>query len=500
MRLGRVLQVAVGAVTLVAGLAVSGIGASLLWANATQRDSTGYFNTPFQTFESSGSAVVSSVDLTMHPGPNDWLSYHPLGTLRLRAQVTGGVTFVGIARTSAVDQYLAGVAYDQVRSVRVLPFGVAYRTFAGSRTPLPPATQALWVASASGTGVQQITWRPESGKWSVVVMRGDARAGVVARASVGTNTGLVVPLGSLLLAGGVLLLLAGGALLGLGVIALGRSSRSEPRASDSESAASVPTASSSAESGAHAYPARLDGRLDAPLSRWRWIFKWILIVPHIFVLVFLWLAVMALTVVAGVSILFTGRYPRSIFDFTVGVIRWTWRVAFYAFSALATDRYPPFSLDVDDRFPAAFDVDYPSHLSRGLVLVKWWLLAIPQYVIVGILMGGGLGFGGRLSSNWSFATGGGVIGLLVVVAGLILLFTGRYPPAVFDFVMGLNRWCYRVLAYVLLLRDEYPPFRFDAGGTDPGSATRIPAAPAPSDSGPPTESPRTNVDHGEVAR
>ncbi len=216
------------------------------------------------------------------------------------------------------------------------------------------------------------------------------------------------------------------------------------------------------------YPVRLDGHLDEPLSRWLWLVKWILAIPHFIVLLFLWIAVTVLTVVAGFAILFTGHYPRSLFDFNLGVMRWTWRVWFYSVDAFGTDRYPPFSLRRDPTYPADFDVDYPEHLSRGLVLVKWWLLALPQLLIVSIFSGG-WGFSG--SGNWRVAGGGGLISLLAVVAGFILLFTKKYPPRLFDFIMGLNRWCYRVLAYVALMRDEYPPFRLDSGGTDPGSVT-----------------------------
>ena len=138
-----------------------------------------------------------------------------------------------------------------------------------------------------------------------------------------------------------------------------------------------------------AYPVRVDARLDDHLSRWLWLVKWLLAIPHFIVLAFLWLAFVVLSVIALVAILFTGRYPRSIFDFNVGVLRWTWRVTYYTYGGLGTDHYPPFSLEERPDYPAHLDVTYPDHLSRGLVLVKWWLLAIPHYLVLALFVGGG---------------------------------------------------------------------------------------------------------------
>ncbi len=205
-------------------------------------------------------------------------------------------------------------------------------------------------------------------------------------------------------------------------------------------------------------PVRIDAFLDPRLSRWLWLVKWLLAVPHYIVLFFLWIAFVLVTVVAFFAILFTARYPRSLFDFNVGVLRWNWRVSYYAHTALGTDRYPPFTLaDVAD-YPAHFDVAYPERLSRGLVLVKWWLLAIPQYIVVGMFVGG---WGWGEGDGWH---GGGLIPFLSLVAVIVLAVTARYPVHLFDFLIGLARWVARVTAYAALMTDEYPPFRLDMGG------------------------------------
>ena len=227
-----------------------------------------------------------------------------------------------------------------------------------------------------------------------------------------------------------------------------------------------------------AYPVRVDARLDDHLSRWLWLVKWLLAIPHFVVLAFLWLAFVVLWVIALVAILFTGRYPRSIFDFNLGVLRWTWRVAFYSYGALGTDRYPPFSLGEEPDYPATLDVAYPERLSRGLVLVKWWLLAIPHYLVLALLVGGG--WYAASDDHGTAGWGGGLLGLLVLVAAVVLLFTGGYPRSIFDLVLGLNRWALRVAAYVSLMTDVYPPFRLDQGGAEPAPS---PTAPQPVDEG-----------------
>jgi len=219
-----------------------------------------------------------------------------------------------------------------------------------------------------------------------------------------------------------------------------------------------------------AYPTVLEGELDTGLSRWLWLVKWLLLIPHLVILIFLWIAAAVVWVIALFAILFTGRYPRGLFDFELGVMRWTWRVGFYSYDALGTDRYPPFSLNDEPDYPARLDVEYPERLSRGLVLVKWWLLVIPQALVVGIFLGGWQAGG---TWGWDADEGGwvaniGLIGVLVLIAAVVLLFAGRYPRDIFNLVMGLNRWVFRVAAYALLMRDEYPPFRLDQGPREPG--------------------------------
>lgn len=225
-----------------------------------------------------------------------------------------------------------------------------------------------------------------------------------------------------------------------------------------------------------AYPMHVDAELQPELSRWLWLVKWVLLIPHYFVLAFLWFAFLATSIVAFFSILFTGRYPRALFDFNVGVLRWSWRVHFYGYGALGTDRYPPFTLAEVPDYPARLVMEYPEHLSRGLVLVKWWLLAIPHYFIVSVFVGGAMYAANHDAHPATRAAG--LIDLLVLIAGVSLLFGLAYPRRLFDFVIGLDRWVLRVAAYAAMMTDQYPPFALDQGG-DEGDVDSISIAQHP---------------------
>lgn len=138
-------------------------------------------------------------------------------------------------------------------------------------------------------------------------------------------------------------------------------------------------------------------------------------------------------------ILFRQRYPRWWFDFALELTRFEARVG--AYLALLTDRYPS---TVEEQ-TVHLDIDYPDDvehdLSRGLPLVKWFL-AIPHYIVLFFLFLGAV--------------------VAVVIAWFAILFTGRYPRGLFDYVVGVGRWALRVQAYAfLLVTDRYPPFSLE---------------------------------------
>ena len=209
----------------------------------------------------------------------------------------------------------------------------------------------------------------------------------------------------------------------------------------------------------------MNASIDSAPGRWLWTIKWILLVPHVLILTGLWAAFVLTTVAAGVCVLLTRRYPRRLFDFNVGVLRWTWRVGHYGYLSLGTDRYPPFTLRPTP-YPATLDVTYPQRLSRWLVLVKW-LLVVPHLLIVGVVIGTNLDSD---PSPYLPPVSGGLIGLLILIVAAHLTLARRYPRGLFDLLVGLNRWIFRVLAYLALMTDVYPPFRLDQGGIQANSA------------------------------
>jgi hypothetical protein len=439
-----VLAVLVGLVALV----VLAAGGTVLWADQTQRDDDGYYTGSAHRIADASYAVSHHVaDLNHLPGSVDG------GKLvRIRIAATSGTgrpVFIGLARTSDADAYLANVAHADLTE-----FGKVsradYKAIPGTARPQPPSSQAIWAASASGADAATLTWRIQEGDWSVVLMNADGSKGVAARVEAGINVGYLgwVALG---------LLLLGGALLALTILLAVQRGRGER----------PPAAATQAAGGT--YPATLAATLDEPLSRWLWLVKWLLLLPHFVVLAFLWVAFSIGTVAAWFATLATGRYPRRIFEFNLGVLRWTWRVSYYGYGALGTDRYPPFSLGREPGYPATLDIAYPGVQSRRSVLLRW-VLAVPHLLIVAIFVDGGAYWIGS-SDGWQTAwPWSGLIGLLTLIAGLMLAVTRRYPRGLFDFVVGLDRWVFRVIAYAALLTAEYPPFRFDGGGEEPQAA------------------------------
>lgn len=141
-----------------------------------------------------------------------------------------------------------------------------------------------------------------------------------------------------------------------------------------------------------------------------------------------------LAIATALMIAVRQKYPRWWFDFTLELTRFAARVG--AYGALLTDVYP----STTDRQSVHLDVDYPNveQLDRWMPLVKWFP-AIPHYLVLVLLAMGAV--------------------LAVIAAWLAILFTGRYPAALFDDVVGVGRWALRVQAYAfLLVTDQYPPF------------------------------------------
>ena len=117
------------------------------------------------------------------------------------------------------------------------------------------------------------------------------------------------------------------------------------------------------------YPVELVGYYEERVNRLLWLIKWLLIIPHAIVLWFLSIPTILTIPVAWVAIIIMGRYPSFLWGYHTGLLRWTWLVNFYSYGAGATDRYPPFSFQSRDDYPADFNIKYPETLSRLSTLV-----------------------------------------------------------------------------------------------------------------------------------
>lgn len=473
MRPARIVALVLGSLVALAGLLVLSSGGALGLAYLAQRNN-GYLSADLADLESPTAAVtLERIDIDVDPGTPRWV-IEALGTdIRLRvANLDGSPVFIGIAAAADLERYLQGIGHDEIAEIDNR--SVELRRREGTAAASPPTEQGFWTVSASGTGTQELVWEASDGSWAMAVLNADGSAGIAAEVEAGFRTDIFLPATLALLAIGAVLLTAAAALLLVGGLGLLETGSAPPAPVDIDTDGAEPPYPGT-------YPLSLTASLDPNLSRWQWLVKWLLAIPHVIVLVLLWSAFVVLTIVAGVAILFTGRYPRSIFDFNVGVLRWGWRVSYYGFSGgLGTDRYPPFTLAPVVDYPATLDVAYPVQLSRWLVLVKWWLLAIPHYIVVSIIAGGGVRWTIDDGVTTEIGPGGaGLVGLLVLVAVLILLVTGTYPQGLFRLIIGMNRWVYRVVAYAALMTDQYPPFRLDQGGSEPKPRPTPPPGPEP---------------------
>jgi hypothetical protein len=187
------------------------------------------------------------------------------------------------------------------------------------------------------------------------------------------------------------------------------------------------------------YPVQVDAERQDEYNRFLPLVKWLLAIPHYFVLFFLFIGVLFVKIIAFFAVLITGRYPEGLFNFVTGVLRWAWNVNAYVY--LLTDRYPPFALDQDPTYPAQLTIDYPAEgVNRWRPLVHW-ILIIPYAIVAGVL-------------SW-------LAGIVALVGVFVILFTKALPEGMFKLILIPYRWQNRSAAYTLFMVTRYPPFEWD---------------------------------------
>ncbi len=425
------VAIVIGALISLFAFAALVAGGAGLWADSTQRDADGWLSSPWHRFDTPTRALTAEgLRLgDVRGGPEDRIP--DLGRVRVRARsVNGRPVFVAIAPEARVDAYLRDVAHTEVDGLHAQGFGGTVRP--GTTVPAPPATATGWAASASGPGTQTATWDPGSGRWSIVVMNADAAAGIHAQIQVGARAPWLLGVSLGLLGGGLLLAAAAAALIVVGA-------RTPPSTAPPPAPAAAPVEF-----------VKVTARLDEPLSRWLWLVKGVLLIPHLLVLALLWPAFVVLDARGD------GRH-RHHRPLSAGAVRLQRRrgalvVAGGLLRLLGAGHRPLSAVHARAR-----------RLSRGagdrLPGAVVTLEGRPQAVAAGDPP---LPRTRRADRRVEpVVERPGLLGVLVAIAAVLLLVRGRYSREIFALVVGINRWALRVVAYAALLRDEYPPFRLD---------------------------------------
>ncbi|MET0158451.1 MAG: DUF4389 domain-containing protein [Acidimicrobiales bacterium] len=190
------------------------------------------------------------------------------------------------------------------------------------------------------------------------------------------------------------------------------------------------------------YPVHLDFGAPLEVANWRPLVHWLLVIPYAIVVAILGWALSIVAFVAFFTVVFTKRIPDGMFRFMSMCLRVSWRSSSYHY--FMREPYPEWdftSASADPGGdPATVSIDEPGELNRWLPFVKW-LLAIPHYVVLFFLFIG--------------------LSFVVLIGFFAVLFTGRWPEGLREYVVGVHRWGLRVVAYIFYMTDDYPPFSLD---------------------------------------